>query len=737
MPLADFSTRNYTLHTLVAERKRAAFQASELSHALLGQNYLDRQAKIVHILTHDPIFSMDRRHFWTRQQELVIGFRMAARIIMLKRYYGWDDVDEQLASQLVDMPSTLMPHTDLVLACLQALGNDAQHDKFLKPAQHYEIITCYAQTELGHGSNVQGIETTATYDARTEEFVLHSPTLTSHKWWVGGLGMTATHAIVMAQLHINRQSYGVHAFVAPIRSRTTHTCLSGVTIGHIGPKFGLHGVDSGYLRFHHYRVPRDHMLARFAQVTAQGQYCAPANSKVMYSGMVHLRHSLVHAASVRLAKASTIAIRYCIARRQFNAGCDQASPADSLAAPSEAAVLDYSMVQYRLFPVLSHTYALHFTGKMLHAYYLEHARCMARDDFSNLAEIHALSSCLKAMATDLLLEGVEGCRRAMGGHGYSRFSGLYHLYGYALPQVTLEGDNYVLSQQTARFLVKTLRMLLDQPQTLSQAVSAASSASLTAKPLGAYLHWTGCSTTKALSQYLGDHRTHASSHSYWVSCKEQLLDIDHLVQAFGHRAAYLASMLLCDRTVRNHSLDDLLGGMHRAHRAYGQYVIMHSFAQGCRDLAREGAAPPIVQAVLALCQLAGLIWCEASLVEFFDARVLAPHHSGWFAPLIRQVLKTLRPDILALVEGWALPDYALNSALGEAQNDVYDALLSNAQSDPLNAASAKPFNGHYQTVLQPFMRAHQWLQQGEWRQLAQYEVTRPPQQSALPLRAHL
>lgn len=48
---------------------------------------------------------------------------------------------------------------------------------------------CYAQTELGHGSNVRGIETTAIYDKQTQEFILNSPTLTSTKWWPGGFGM--------------------------------------------------------------------------------------------------------------------------------------------------------------------------------------------------------------------------------------------------------------------------------------------------------------------------------------------------------------------------------------------------------------------------------------------------------------------------------------------------------------------------------------------------------------------
>jgi len=51
---------------------------------------------------------------------------------------------------------------------------------------------------LGHGSNVAGLETTATLDKATDEWVIHSPTVSSTKFWPGGLGRTANYAVVFA-----------------------------------------------------------------------------------------------------------------------------------------------------------------------------------------------------------------------------------------------------------------------------------------------------------------------------------------------------------------------------------------------------------------------------------------------------------------------------------------------------------------------------------------------------------
>ena len=61
-----------------------------------------------------------------------------------------------------------------------------------------KVVGCYAQTELGHGSDVRSLETTAHFDDKDDVFVLHSPTLTSMKFWPGTMGKTANHAMVFA-----------------------------------------------------------------------------------------------------------------------------------------------------------------------------------------------------------------------------------------------------------------------------------------------------------------------------------------------------------------------------------------------------------------------------------------------------------------------------------------------------------------------------------------------------------
>ena len=113
--------------------------------------------------------------------------------------------------------SSLGNHLLIFYPTLLNFSNEEQKKKWVKKSLNFEITGAYAQTELGHGSNVRGIETTAEYDHKTQEFILNTPTLTSRKWWPGCLGKVATHAVVYAQLIINGKEYGVHVFIVQIR----------------------------------------------------------------------------------------------------------------------------------------------------------------------------------------------------------------------------------------------------------------------------------------------------------------------------------------------------------------------------------------------------------------------------------------------------------------------------------------------------------------------------------------
>ena len=55
---------------------------------------------------------------------------------------------------------------------------------------------------------MRGLETTATYDTKTKEFVINSPTTSSAKFWPGELGKFATHAILVARLIIKGKDFG-------------------------------------------------------------------------------------------------------------------------------------------------------------------------------------------------------------------------------------------------------------------------------------------------------------------------------------------------------------------------------------------------------------------------------------------------------------------------------------------------------------------------------------------------
>ena len=136
-------------------------------------------------------------------------------------------------------------------AIVTKLGTDEQRAKWVKDINDLKIHGAYCQTELGHGSNIQGLETTATLDMDADEIVLNSPTITSTKFWPGELGFLANTCVVVARLIINGEDKGVQSFFTPIRD-DNHDPFPGVEVGDIGPKLGYNMKDNGFLRFNNY-----------------------------------------------------------------------------------------------------------------------------------------------------------------------------------------------------------------------------------------------------------------------------------------------------------------------------------------------------------------------------------------------------------------------------------------------------------------------------------------------------
>ena len=237
---------------------------------------------------------------------------MTNRIHELTEKHQWTPEDAVLAFKILDEPLPIQlhmlgaPHSHnppppLPLSnslpittrtafepIFKSQGSPELHAKYAALVAHRGILGCYLQTELGHGTNVAALETTATYLPATREFELHTPTPTAAKWWIGALGRTATHGVVQARLILpSGRDAGPHLFFVQLRSLEDHRTMPGITVGDIGPKAmgGYAAVDNGWARFERVRIPKEQMLSAFAGVTDEGEYVRPPHAKLSYGGV--------------------------------------------------------------------------------------------------------------------------------------------------------------------------------------------------------------------------------------------------------------------------------------------------------------------------------------------------------------------------------------------------------------------------------------------------------------------
>jgi acyl-CoA oxidase len=212
--------------------------SSAIAALIWGRETLATRARIEEIVAADPVFDITDVPSMSRVEKLELSLKRGKVSKRLRAKHNWNDAEYAYANVAAGEMHAYALHDKAFLKVLTDQGTEEQHQAFLVPAKADKVIGCYAQTELSHGSNIRGLETTATWNPADKTFTIHSPSITACKWWIGTLGRTANHALVMAQLIVGGKNLGPHTFIVPIRDMQTHEPLDNVFIGDIGPKVG-------------------------------------------------------------------------------------------------------------------------------------------------------------------------------------------------------------------------------------------------------------------------------------------------------------------------------------------------------------------------------------------------------------------------------------------------------------------------------------------------------------------
>ncbi len=354
---------------------------------------------------------------------------------------------------------TVLAHHDLSLltkfgvqfglfaGAIMQLGTEEHHRRYLPAAARLELPGCFAMTETAHGSDVAGLETTATYLPEADAFDVHTPHDLARKDYIGNAASHGRLAVVFARLIVDDADHGVHALLVPLRDEHGRP-LPGVKIEDVGDKAGLQGVDNGRIWFDHVRVPRGNLLDRFGRVHPDGTYHSPIASPTrrffttlgtLVGGRVSVGAAAVAVAETALA----IAVRYATRRRQFGTG-------------RRAWVLaDYRTHQRRLMPRLAATVTYHFAlADLADDYVALHG---LDEDTPNRRRLEARAAGLKAYATWHAVDTIQACREACGGQGYLAVNRLGPMRADADVFTTFEGDNTVLAQLVTKGLLTEYR----------------------------------------------------------------------------------------------------------------------------------------------------------------------------------------------------------------------------------------------------------------------------------------
>lgn len=545
-------------------------------------------------------------------------------------------------------------HLGLFGNCIKGNGTNEQIKYWLQERGAIfikGIYGCFAMTELGHGSDVSSLQTTATYDPESDTFKINTPDLTATKWWIGGAAHSATHSTVYARLIVNKKDYGVKTFVVPLRDSSNLQLMPGVTIGDIGAKMGRHGIDNGWIQFRNVIIPREYMLSRFTKVVRDSNGTVTVKTEPQldqisgYSALLSGRVNMVMDSFRFGSKFATIATRYAVGRQQF---------ADKKGG-QENQLIDYPLHQYRVLPQLAIPYLISpVAHKLMKTYYttLNELYTLSTNKQKDglrvvsekLKNLFIDSASLKATNTWLVANLIDELRQACGGHGYSQYNAFGRGYDDWVVQCTWEGDNNILSLTSAKSILKKY---------VDSTLKGRFSIELDMDSFS-YLHPKFILGTQSKT-YFTELKENEDFYVIWAFTLVRMLEsISKKLQKTKDMNSVSKTLILVSKF---HAIHSMLKCYHdKLNSESDSYIVCQETRNALWDIFR----------------LFSLYFIDKHSGEFLQYKILSPDQfSNSIQPMLLELLPVVRKNCIALTDSFMLPDAMINAPIGYYDGNIY------------------------------------------------------------------
>jgi acyl-CoA oxidase len=654
-----------TSHILPEERKNGTFKTEELYEFLCGGKEMMKRRKFIETAITKDYHEMHDVYNNERDEHLANGVGNFVKIHKTWKNYKPTRYDIGIMAEISIGYGSLNNSHGIFLQTIAGQGDHNQQRFWIPKILNFELTGAYAQTELGHGSNVRGLSTIAVFDKKTDEFVIDTPTLRSIKWWPGALGKASTHCTLYAQLIIDGKEHGLCVFIVQIRDEN-FLPLPGVRCGDLGMKVGDNANDTGFLILENIRVPRENLLCKYKTVSREGEFKVVANTdpKVHYTTMIQTRAMMVNTSAGRLAQASTIAVRYSCVRTQ---GFKNTKPGVSYLT-EEKKIIDHQIQRYRVLKQLATAYALKFNARWMveQQSLIEGGEVGVIKNTDLLKELAASSAGLKSLTSQIAIHGAEDLRKTCGGNGYLLNSGIAALVSDYAWQVTAEGDMIILALSTARHITSTINKAFKGK-----------------KVSGIFDYLNAIDSENFCTEKLRPKK---------LSCYTDLNDLQYLLDVFRFRSLE-KNLAITKELNRLQSVEKLSNEdawnkcsleLLAATYAHCYYVIVLNFISKINEM----KTPNIKDILIKLFVLFATSYInENNWSDIYNKEEMRHINTA-----IEIVLGEIRPQAVTLVDSFGVPDGVLKSTIGRYDGNVYEALFDAAQKSTLNQSD--PFLGY-------------------------------------------